>query len=109
MYESKAAGRDTYRFYTAEMNVRALEKLELENALRKALERKEFVLHYQPKIYVGSGRCTGVEALLRWNRPGVGLVFPDEFIPSLASGSLTRPAGSSRHGSKPGMARRALR
>ena len=93
MYESKAAGRDTYRFYTAEMNVRALEKLELENALRKALERNEFVLHYQPKIHIGTGRCTGVEALLRWNRPGAGLVFPDEFIPALEEIGLIAQVG----------------
>jgi diguanylate cyclase (GGDEF)-like protein/PAS domain S-box-containing protein len=93
MYESKAAGRDTYRFYTAEMNVRALEKLELENALRKALERDEFVLHYQPKIHIGTGRCTGVEALLRWNRPGAGLVFPDDFIPTLEETGLIARVG----------------
>jgi len=65
MYEAKGAGRDTYRFYTAQMNVRALEKLDLEGALRKALDQGEFVLHYQPKMQIDSGQWTGVEALIR--------------------------------------------
>jgi diguanylate cyclase (GGDEF)-like protein/PAS domain S-box-containing protein len=93
MYEAKAAGRDTYRFYTAEMNARALEKLELENDLRRAVERGEFVLHYQPKIDIASGAYTGVEALLRWDRPGVGLVLPDVFIPALEETGLIEQVG----------------
>jgi diguanylate cyclase (GGDEF)-like protein/PAS domain S-box-containing protein len=93
MYESKAAGRDTYRFYTAEMNVRALEKLDLESALRRALERDEFLLYYQPKIHIATGRCTGVEALLRWHRPGIGMVVPDDFIPALEETGLIVQVG----------------
>jgi diguanylate cyclase (GGDEF)-like protein/PAS domain S-box-containing protein len=93
MYEAKSAGRDTYRFYTAEMNARALERLDLENALRRALERDEFVLHYQPKIAIGSGACTGVEALLRWKRPGIGLVPPDDFVPALEETGLIAQVG----------------
>ncbi|MEO5573969.1 MAG: bifunctional diguanylate cyclase/phosphodiesterase, partial [Gammaproteobacteria bacterium] len=93
MYVAKAAGRDTYRFYTAQMNVSALEKLDLENALRKALDQDEFVLHYQPKIRIDSGVWTGVEALIRWNRPGHGLVAPGVFIPVLEETGLITPIG----------------
>ena len=93
MYQAKEAGRDTYRFYTAEMNVRALEKLELESALRKALEHDEFILYYQPKMRINTGQWTGVEALIRWNRPGHGLVLPDNFIPILEETGLIMSVG----------------
>ena len=93
MYRAKEAGRDTYRFYTAEMNARALERLDLENALRKALDRGEFVLHYQPKMRIDDGQWTGVEALLRWNRPGHGLVSPAVFVPVLEKTGLIVPVG----------------
>lgn len=83
MYRAKAEGRNAYRYYTAEMNARAQERLELESALRHAQERQEFELHYQPKLDLRSGEISGVEALLRWQRPGVGLVGPAEFIPVL--------------------------
>ncbi|MET3131344.1 diguanylate cyclase (GGDEF)-like protein [Oxalobacteraceae bacterium GrIS 1.11] len=91
MYQAKHAGRDTYRFFTAQMNADVLARLDLENALRKAFDNEEFVLHYQPKIHLATGRIAGLEALLRWNRPGHGLVSPAVFIPVLEeSGMIVR-------------------
>ncbi|MGA2189672.1 MAG: EAL domain-containing protein [Steroidobacteraceae bacterium] len=81
MYRAKDAGRNNYLYYTPAMNVHTVERLELESDLRHALERGEFLLHYQPKIDLGSGLITGTEALLRWNHPIRGLVPPMEFIP----------------------------
>ncbi|HEV7426985.1 MAG TPA: EAL domain-containing protein [Thermoanaerobaculia bacterium] len=81
MYRAKDAGRNSYQMFTPAMNSRALERLSLENDLRHALDRGELELHYQPQINIASGRVTGVEALLRWNRPGFGVVGPKEFIP----------------------------
>ncbi|MDN4057748.1 EAL domain-containing protein [Massilia sp. YIM B02769] len=83
MVRAKEAGRDGYRFFTAGMNVQVLARLDLEVALRSALEGGQFVLHYQPKLELNTGRVTGVEALLRWHRPGHGLVYPAEFVPVL--------------------------
>ncbi len=83
MVRAKEAGRDGYRFFTAGMNVQVLARLDLELALRGALEGGEFVLHYQPKLELNTGRVSGVEALLRWNRPGHGLVYPADFVPVL--------------------------
>ncbi|MEW6023868.1 MAG: EAL domain-containing protein [Pseudomonadota bacterium] len=83
MVRAKEAGRDGYRFFTAGMNVQVLARLDLEVALRSALEDGQFVLHYQPKLELNTGRVTGVEALLRWHRPGHGLVYPAEFVPVL--------------------------
>jgi diguanylate cyclase (GGDEF)-like protein len=94
MYRSKKAGRDTYRFFTAEMNARAIQKLEQENALRKAVERNEFVLYYQPKVELLKGQITGVEALIRWNRPGYGFVPPSEFISVLEQTGLINQVGA---------------
>jgi diguanylate cyclase (GGDEF)-like protein/PAS domain S-box-containing protein len=81
MYEAKQSGRNSYRFYTRGMNERALEMLSMENALRAGLQRNEFLLHYQPQIDILTGAIIGAEALIRWNRPGFGLVPPGEFIP----------------------------
>ena len=92
--EAKAAGRDTHRFYSTEMNAGALEQLHLENALRSALERGEFVVHYQPKMTVDAGSWSGAEALLRWNRPGRGLVAPGEFVAALEDTGLIVPVGT---------------
>ncbi len=80
MDRAKEAGRDGYRFFTAGMNVQVLARLDLETALRRALDNDEFVLYYQPKINLGTGRVSGVEALIRWHRPGYGLVYPSEFV-----------------------------
>ena len=85
--------RNGYQFYTAEMNERAMEKLQLETDLRCALERREFFLHYQPKVSLPGGRVTGMEALLRWNRPGRGAVSPAQFVPILEDCGLIVPVG----------------
>ena len=93
MYHAKAAGRNAYRFYTPEMNEWARKRRDLEAALRRAVDRGEFVLYYQPQIDIASGRWTGAEALLRWRRPGKGLVSPDEFIHVLEDTGLIVPVG----------------
>ena len=94
MARAKAAGRDGYRFFTAGMNVQVLARLDLELALRRALDQDEFVLYYQPKIELRTGRVSGVEALLRWRRPGYGLVSPAEFVPLLEDTGLIVRAGA---------------
>ena len=81
MVRAREAGRDGYRFFTSGMNVQVLARLDLELALRDAQRLDQFVLHYQPKLNLNTGRISGVEALLRWNRPGYGLVYPAQFVP----------------------------
>lgn len=80
MYRAKNKGKDNYQFYAAEMNTHTVERLAFEARLRKALERREFVVHYQPKLDVRTERIVGAEALVRWNHPERGLLYPAEFI-----------------------------
>jgi diguanylate cyclase (GGDEF)-like protein/PAS domain S-box-containing protein len=81
MYHAKERGRGNYQFFSPDMNTRAVERLNLETALRVALEREEFLLHYQPQLDIRSGRIVGVEALIRWQHPGWGLLAPNKFVP----------------------------
>ncbi|MDQ1491253.1 MAG: hypothetical protein QOD57_657 [Actinomycetota bacterium] len=94
MHRAKQAGRDTFRFFTTEMNTEMLARLDLETALRWAVAKNEFVLYYQPKVDLDSGRIAGLEALLRWQRPGHGLVSPADFIPVLEETGLIVTVGS---------------
>jgi EAL domain-containing protein (putative c-di-GMP-specific phosphodiesterase class I) len=81
MYRAKEQGRNSWRYYSPQADTHSLERLTLEAQLRRALERNELILHYQPKQDIASGRVTGVEALLRWQHPDHGLVPPGDFIP----------------------------
>jgi predicted signal transduction protein with EAL and GGDEF domain/CheY-like chemotaxis protein len=94
MQRAKDAGGDGYRFFTAGMNVQVLARLDLEMALRRALDNNELELHYQPKVNLTTGRISGAEALLRWNRPGYGLVYPAEFVSVLEDTGLIVRVGS---------------
>ncbi len=88
MVEAKLAGKNNYRFYTPGTNERAQKRLALEKELRQAVVQQEFVLHYQPKTSLRDGHITGVEALMRWQRPGGAMVSPAEFIPLLEETGL---------------------
>lgn len=93
MYSAKSSGRNTFKFYNAEMNARALELLRIEHGLHNALIRGEFVLVYQPKIDVATNGIAGFEALLRWQHPDRGMILPDDFIPLLEDSGLILPVG----------------
>ncbi|MCU1756097.1 putative bifunctional diguanylate cyclase/phosphodiesterase [Pseudomonas helleri] len=93
MNRAKQAGRDTYRFYTAQMNVEVQARQELETALRDAVRKQAFELYYQPKISLRDGAMCGVEALLRWHRPGLASVPPSVFVPILEEMGLISIVG----------------
>ncbi len=88
MYRAKDLGRNSYQFYAATMNHKALEALEIENGLRRALANNEFVLYYQPLVDVSSATVFGLEALIRWQHPELGLLRPDRFIPAAEQSGL---------------------
>ncbi len=93
LYRTKEQGRNGYTLYTAEMNATALKRMALENSLRRALERREFLLHYQPRVALDTGRMICIEALLRWQHPELGLVMPDQFISLAEETGLIMPIG----------------
>ena len=94
MYSAKKQGRNNIKFYTKAMNQATLERLRIETALRNALERGQFVLHYQPQLDLATGRIVGVEALLRWRHPELGMVAPSRFIALAEDTGLIVPIGA---------------
>jgi diguanylate cyclase len=94
MYHAKKMGRNNYQFFTREMTAVASARLELEKSLRRAMENREFELHYQPKVNVKSGAVTAMEALIRWRDPQKGLISPVEFIPLAEELGLIIPLGA---------------
>ena len=93
MYHAKESGRNNYQFFTQDMNTRALERLSLERSLRRAVERGELRLHYQPQYNVRNGRVVGLEALIRWEHPDLGLLPPGRFMGFAEETGLILPVG----------------
>jgi diguanylate cyclase (GGDEF)-like protein/PAS domain S-box-containing protein len=93
MYHAKNQGKDNYQFFSPSMNASSLHKLTLENQLRRAIDRGELLLHYQPKIDAASSRIAGVEALVRWRHPEHGMIMPGEFITLAEETGLIVPIG----------------
>jgi diguanylate cyclase (GGDEF)-like protein/PAS domain S-box-containing protein len=94
LFSAKDGGRGHFRFFTASMNAAASERLQIEHALRGALGKRQFGLHFQPKVMAGSGRVCGVEALLRWQHPELGNVSPLKFVPVAEETGLIEPIGA---------------
>ena len=94
MYRAKDSGKNTYQFFASEMNAQTVERLMLESGMRQALERNEFELHFQPQVRTGSRDLIGVEVLLRWRHPQLGLVSPGRFIPLAEETGLIKPIGN---------------
>jgi diguanylate cyclase (GGDEF)-like protein len=94
MYQAKENGRQSYQFFKPAMNVRAVERQSIEESLRTALQRKEFSVHYQPKINIQTGLICGAEALLRWTHPTQGPISPARFIPVAEDCGLILPIGN---------------
>jgi diguanylate cyclase (GGDEF)-like protein/PAS domain S-box-containing protein len=94
MYRAKEQGRNSVQYYTAEINTRVFERLMLENNLRVALEHKQFALHYQPQVSLLTGQVTGMEVLLRWHHPELGMISPANFIPLAEDTGLIIPIGA---------------
>jgi EAL domain-containing protein (putative c-di-GMP-specific phosphodiesterase class I) len=94
MYAAKEAGRNAYRFYTADMNARVQARLQLETDMRRGLMDDEFFLVYQPQVDMASGRAIGVEALLRWRDPERGVIGPAEFIPIAEESGMIQALGA---------------
>jgi EAL domain-containing protein (putative c-di-GMP-specific phosphodiesterase class I) len=94
MYRSKSLGRGMFTFFSDDLNEAVSTRLSLEGRLRRAVEREEFLLHYQPKVDLNTGEVTGVEALLRWHCPSMGMVRPDRFIAVLEDTGLIVPVGA---------------
>src|SRR5258708_22946144 len=93
LYRAKSQGRNTFQFFTAEMNELANERLSMEQSLRRAIERDELLLHYQPRLNLATEAVEAVEALVRWNHPVRGLLLPDRFIPLAQETRLILPIG----------------